>query len=326
MSMKRSSFVMLGEHFFEPGIPIYVNRANETFELIEHSHEFIEITYVSEGAGVHYIAGEVVPVGYGTLFFIPVGQSHVFRPKTPKKDLPLIVYNCLFPVSYVSELRTSFPQASEIFDLFINGTLPWFSIQDTSGEYHAIFRELYQEFSAKPPGYLVVLTSLVSRILMRLYRHHLQIGIDAGYRPQWLSVDEAVSFIDCNYSAEIRLSKLASQANLSERQFSRLFRHQTGMSFTEYLQNIRMEAACGKLTTTNMSVGEICVAVGYSDLKFFHRLFKKKTGVTPREFREAFYCTIPHQSDPIPHNRKNQNPHAGVFLANLVRTAQRKHP
>lgn len=289
MSMKRSSFVMSGESYFEPGIPIYVNRAYETFELIEHSHEFIEITYVSEGAGVHYIAGEAVPVGYGTLFFIPVGQSHVFRPKTSKKDLPLIVYNCLFPVSYVSELQASFPQASEIFDLFLNDTMPWFSIQDTSGENHTLFRELYQEFSAKPPGYLVVLSSLVARIFMLLYRHHLQIHTDARHRPQWLSVDEAVSFIDCNYSAEIRLSKLATQANLSERQFSRLFRHQTGMSFTEYLQNIRMEAACSKLTSTNMSVGDICGAVGYNDLKFFHRLFKKKTGVTPREYREASY-------------------------------------
>ncbi|GLX70491.1 AraC family transcriptional regulator [Paenibacillus glycanilyticus] len=284
MSIRRSTFVMSGDTFFEPGVPIYVNRAYESFDMHEHSHEFVEITYVSEGAGVHYIAGETVPAPHGTLFFIPVGQSHVFRPQTPKKDRPLIVYNCLFPASYLTELGSGFPHASELYESFVDG--PWFSLKDTTGEYHAIFRELYQEFAAKPPGYLVVLASLVLRILTGLYRHKLQLVAPLGDRPQWLSVDEAIAFIDQNYAAELRLGILASQAKLSERQFSRLFRSQTGMSFTEYVQNIRMETACRLLTASRSSVEEIANAVGYADLKFFYRLFKKKTGISPRQYRD----------------------------------------
>jgi Transcriptional regulator containing an amidase domain and an AraC-type DNA-binding HTH domain len=285
MSIKRSTYVMSGDSFFEPGVPIYVNRSYESFDMNEHSHEFVEITYVSEGAGVHYIAGEAVPVEHGTLFFIPVGQSHVFRPKTPKKDRPLIVYNCLLPASYFSGLRDGFPQASEIYDRFADGA--WFSMKDITGEYHAMFRELYQEFSAKPPGYLVILASLVMRILTGLYRYKLQVDTPAGGHPQWLTVDEAITFIDRNYAAELKLGELAAQARLSERQFSRLFRSHTGMSFIEYVQSIRMDAACRLLTASHNNVEEIAGAVGYSDLKFFYRLFKKKTGVTPRQYRNA---------------------------------------
>ncbi|SFD80851.1 AraC-like ligand binding domain-containing protein [Paenibacillus catalpae] len=285
MSIKRSTYVMTGDSYFEPGVPIYVNRAYESFDMNEHSHEFVEITYVSEGAGVHYIAGETVPVEHGTLFFIPVGQSHVFRPTTPKKDRPLIVYNCLLPAAYFSELRNSFPHASVIYDGFDEGS--WFSMKDTTGEYHAMFRELYQEFSAKPPGYFVILASLVMRILTGMYRHRLQIAAPAGDRPQWLTVDEAIAYIDCNYAAELKLGELATQARLSERQFSRLFRRQTGMSFIEYVQSIRMDAACRLLISSHSSVEDIAGAVGYADLKFFYRLFKKKTGVTPRLYREA---------------------------------------
>jgi AraC family L-rhamnose operon transcriptional activator RhaR len=278
---------MSGEEFFEPDIPVYVNRAYENFELHEHSHEFVEITYVSEGSGIHYISGEAIPVEQGTLIVIPVGLSHIFRPKTPKKDRPLIVYNCLFPVTYLSGLQAAFPQAPEIWEYFSGENMPWFSVKDATGAYHMLFQELYREFSAKPPGYLAVLTALIVRILTGLYRQRMQTVIPAGGKPQWIAVDEAIAYIKCNYTSGLKLSALAARANLSERQFSRLFVQQTGMNFTSYMHNIRMEAACRMLTGTRHSVAEIAAAVGYSDLKFFHQLFKRKTGETPRHYRNT---------------------------------------
>ncbi|PWW05734.1 AraC-like DNA-binding protein [Paenibacillus cellulosilyticus] len=289
MSIKRSTYVMSGEGFFESGVPIYVNRAYETFEMIEHSHEFVEMTYVSEGAGTHYIAGEIVPVEHGTLFFIPVGQSHVFRPMTPKKERPLIVYNCLFPASFLTELRSAFPQASDICDLFVDESLTWFAMKDPSGEYHAKFREMYREYSVRPPGFMAVLTSIVMQTLAGLYRHKLQLETPAGDQPQWRSIDEALAYIDHHYANELKLSDLAAQSNLSERQFSRLFRRQTGMSFTDYMQSTRMESACRLLASSRSTVGEVANTVGYADLKFFHRLFKKKVGVTPRQYRNTVH-------------------------------------
>ncbi|MFK0522043.1 helix-turn-helix domain-containing protein [Paenibacillus illinoisensis] len=285
MSTKRSTYVMSGDSFFEPGVPIYVNRAQEAFEMHTHSHEFIEITYISEGSGVHYIGDESVSVEQGTLIFIPIGLSHVFRPKTPKKDSPLIVYNCLFPLEYLYELRSGFPQASEMIDFFTNEKLSWYSAKDSKGIYNSMFYEMYHEFSARPPGYFAVMTSLVIRMLTGLYRHQIQINMPVKDMPQWMAVDKAIDYINRNYESELKLREIAAKANLSERQFSRLFQRQTGMNFINYIQNIRMEAACRLLVTNHCSVTEISVAVGYTDLKFFHQLFKKKTGSTPRQYR-----------------------------------------
>jgi transcriptional regulator GlxA family with amidase domain len=58
------------------------------------------------------------------------------------------------------------------------------------------------------------------------------------------------------------------------------------MTFTDYVKNIRVEAACRLLTGSRNNVEEIAVAVGYAYLKFFNRLFKKKTGVPPA-YRDA---------------------------------------
>lgn len=287
MNKIRTTYVMTGESFFEPDVPIYVNRAQETFEMEYHSHEFLEITYVSEGSGVHYIADAAVPVEHGTLFFIPVGYSHVFRPKTPKKDTPLIVYNCLFPVSFIRELASAFPQASEIFSFFSEGSPDWFSMKDAAGTYNTMFKELYREFSAKPPGFLAVLSAIIVQILTGMYRHQMQIDAPAGDKPQWIAVDEIIAYIHFHYANPLKLNELAAKANLSERHFSRLFQAQTGMSFMNYLQSIRLEAACHLLTTGRSHVSEIASAVGYTDLKFFHSLFKRKIGITPQQYRKS---------------------------------------
>jgi transcriptional regulator GlxA family with amidase domain len=150
-----------------------------------------------------------------------------------------------------------------------------------------MFRELFREFSAKPPGYLAVLDALVVQILTGLYRHRLQMNTSTGDMPQWIAVDEAIAFINYNYASGLKLSDLANKANLSERQFSRLFQRQTGMSFTEYMQSIRMDAACRMLSGSHSSVSEIAADVGYADLKFFHQVFKKKIGMSPRQYSNS---------------------------------------
>jgi AraC-like DNA-binding protein len=204
------------------------------------------------------------------------------------KGNPLIVYNCLFPVSYLSELPSCFPHTKDICDYFLNEELLWFSMKDSDGSYHFLFRELYREFTARPPGYLAALSALFVQLLIGLFRHRVQVDTDY-MNPQWTAVDEAITFINYNFSSGLKFSELADRANLSKRHFSRLFQNQTGMSFTNYLQNIRMDAACRYLAESHKSVAEIAAAVGYHDMKFFHQLFKKKIGMTPLEYRNAIH-------------------------------------
>ncbi|PQP83557.1 AraC family transcriptional regulator [Paenibacillus sp. PCH8] len=291
MNIRHSNFIMSGDGLFAPSVPINVNRVYETFELNSHSHDFFEITYISEGAGVHYIDGEAVPVEQGTIIFIPVGCTHVYRPKTLKKDRPLIVYNCLFQEKYLTELHSCFPQAPDICEYFANKQLHWFSMKDLDGTYHYLFRELYREFATKPPGYLAALSALVMQILIGLFRHRVQNVTSLEKKTQWMAIDEAITFINSNYASGLKLSEIADRANLSKRHFSRLFQDHTGMSFTNYLQNIRMDAACRLLSEGRSSVAEIAASVGYLDMKFFHQLFKKKIGMTPLAYRHTWRQT-----------------------------------
>lgn len=286
--MKRNVDRMLGSSYFDDGLPIYVNRASENFDLSEHTHDFIELAYIGEGSGVHYIGEESLRVSQGDVFFIPVGTPHVFRPSAPGRGRELIVYNCLFPTKHVEQLETFFPDAADMLAFFRDPRRSWLRLRDP-GEFRGWFKELFREYAARLPGCEAMLTALIVRMLVTLYRQSQSHAPVSGSTdtPLRSSVEHVVRYIEERYADNLTLKESAAQIGLSERQFSRLFAQRTGMNFSTFLQNTRMEAACTLLASSHRSIPEIAAAVGYSDMKFFYRLFKRKTGETPLGYRKS---------------------------------------
>mgnify|MGYP001818997912 FL=1 len=77
-------------------------------------------------------------------------------------------------------------------------------------------------------------------------------------------------------------------AGIPERTLKRRFKAATGVTLIDYLQNVRIEEAKRLLETGNRPVDEISVAVSYEDASFFRRLFKRRTGMTPGQYRRMF--------------------------------------
>ena len=96
-------------------------------------------------------------------------------------------------------------------------------------------------------------------------------------------------YIKKNYMRDLTLREVAELANMSEGAFSRFFSQHTGRSFTEYLIDIRIGMVTRMLIDSNKTVAEICFECGYNNISNFNRIFKKKKGRTPHEFREM-YC------------------------------------
>ena len=79
--------------------------------------------------------------------------------------------------------------------------------------------------------------------------------------------------------------------NLNRSYFSTLFRRKTGCSPQQYLTDYRMNKACELMTEHGCSPGEAALSTGYPDIFSFSRMFKKKFGLSPREYRQR------HQHD-----------------------------
>jgi two-component system response regulator YesN len=97
---------------------------------------------------------------------------------------------------------------------------------------------------------------------------------------------KAKEFIWSNYNQEISLKKMAGAVGINPFYLSHLFRQELGISFLEYLTSVRISIAKKLLQQTNLSVIQICLEVGYQDPSHFAKMFKKKEGIRPTEYRK----------------------------------------
>lgn len=102
------------------------------------------------------------------------------------------------------------------------------------------------------------------------------------------SLGRVMDYLSRHYSEVIRLSEVAEMVNMSESSFCRFFKQHTSKSFIGFLTDIRLGAASRALIDSSLSIAEIGYDCGFNNLSNFNRIFKKKKGVTPSEFRDNY--------------------------------------
>jgi two-component system response regulator YesN len=119
----------------------------------------------------------------------------------------------------------------------------------------------------------------------------------SGHRPQDVSdektndttddiIGKAEEYIAKHYTKPIKLEDVAQAVNLSQYYFSRVFKQEKGLSFTEYLTQKRIDCAKTLLNSSQLSVKEIAYESGFQDPNYFSKIFKRITGMTPSEFKD----------------------------------------
>ena len=103
------------------------------------------------------------------------------------------------------------------------------------------------------------------------------------------SLGRVMDYLSRHYSEVIRLSEVAEMVNMSESSFCRFFKQHTSKSFIDFLTDIRLGAASRALIDSSLSIAEIGYDCGFNNLSNFNRIFKKKKGVTPSEFRDNYH-------------------------------------
>ncbi len=144
---------------------------------------------------------------------------------------------------------------------------------------------------------------LIARFLdteeaMRVARLHLLDWHHVGQQPfaaltRNRQVDDAVialcqEWIAQHYEQDAPVAAMARLSGLAERSFKRRFAHATGMSPIEYVHTLRIEESKQVLETMDLPIEAVANEVGYEDASFFGRLFRRKVGLTPAQYRKRF--------------------------------------
>ncbi|WP_373229253.1 helix-turn-helix domain-containing protein [Cohnella sp.] len=285
--MKRSIETYKGEYFFRDTLLLYINRSTEDFHVALHDHDFLEIAYVAEGSGFHYLQNEVHKVHKGQLFFIPIGISHVFRP--PSSDTakhPLIVYNCVISpllLSKIADFSTDLKVAEYIQHLK-SGDVAYFSYTDAGDRAEKLFLSMHREYTLSQSGSSDYLYALLLQLLIVIYRFKQ----DSKELPEPKPTPFAhlLSYMDQNSHTELSLAHLSQISRWSERHLQRLFKQHTGQTFNACLQSLRIQKSCELLRSSQQKISSISETVGYKDLDSFNSVFKRITGMTPSQYRK----------------------------------------
>jgi len=120
---------------------------------------------------------------------------------------------------------------------------------------------------------------LIYNISDGIKNHHQSKGTDA-----LLSV---LSYINENYSKNITIEDLAKKAGYSKSRFSHIFSEVTGTTPIKYQNDIRLKTSCEMLSSTQYPISEIAIKCGFSDPLYYSRVFKKKYGVSPTDYRKS---------------------------------------
>lgn len=95
----------------------------------------------------------------------------------------------------------------------------------------------------------------------------------------------AIRYISQNFAQNLNLNMVAAHVNLNPAYFSTLFKQSTGSSFKEYLNMVRIEESKRLLANTEYSIIDIALATGFEDQSYFSKVFKRYTGLTPKQYR-----------------------------------------
>ena len=106
------------------------------------------------------------------------------------------------------------------------------------------------------------------------------------------AVEKIVQYIDENYMQKITLNDLAQVSKYNRNYISQFFKSNLGVNFYDYLTRIRLREATLALGQTNRSVSEIALSHGFSDLKSFNTVFRRRFNKTPTEYRRQLDETV----------------------------------
>lgn len=279
---------------FEKNSKVFVNNVDFHIQFMTfkyepvHVHYFYEFVYVLSGELLSKVDNDEYFLKEGSLLFINIGQTHELYAKT---DVSYV--NILIASEFIEK---EVKKEEEIFDIFskiistgfFSGNVGLQSIQFENEEKSAFERlifDMIDEYNRHTVNYEKIFTYDFFVFLLKLSRKTFKYK----YRNNMLVVDSKMSkvieYIDENYDKKLTLEKVAEKFFYNSSYFSRMFKKTFGITFSHYLQDVRIKAAMSIINSTDYSIEMISRLVGYDDKKQFYYTFKKIVGITPGEFR-----------------------------------------
>lgn len=280
-------------HENEAYFPTFVHAAvdqdrpvGDTRTFGEHTHDLYHIVLYTQSSGFYVRSGKRYPVKPGALVIVSPGQPHDFVSHRRSS----VYSEITFSLNSLRGESLTLPFA-EILNIYtgVRGQLqgdPCLS-KDTTHELVIIMIRImdYLQGPSSMSDFYAhrALADVFDMIVAHCYAEHIPGAALAQDNP----ILQVRQYIDEHYAETITADDLASMSHCSKGHLFRAFKKSFRISPLAYQQDLRFEAAQRLLRFTSLRCYEIAQRVGYANVYYFHRQFKKRMGVTPTHYRQS---------------------------------------
>ena len=271
----------------EPTAAISIHPHPRFCEFPSHSHDFIEMMYVCSGSITHVFNKEEVSVNTDSIIFFGKNTKHSIR--TASNDdigVNLIISIDMFK-SLLNDMRKNSDLRVTEFENLIGNQGASFYVFDCTE--NIVIQNLIENIiehaiiERNSDGY--ILKQSVSLLLCHI-AHAQEKSLSSELNtPSEKLQRKILEYIRSSYSTAT-LSELANMLGFSTPYVSRMICNSFGLSFKELLMRERFSVACDLLCTTKIPIGDIINHIGYENSSYFHKEFKKRYGMTPKNYRK----------------------------------------
>jgi len=283
---------LLSRDFFDDTLlKLRVIERNPQVPFPLHSHDFSELVIVLSGTGTHFTEGAEFRVLPGDVFVIESGFSHGFNNLDN-----LRLYNIIFAPQILKQVFIDVQQ--------MPGYHAVFTLEPRFREFHnfesrlrintvqlqyceQLISRLITELSYTDSGNgsRALALAYFIELIVYLSRIYTQENLDGS--TEIIRMAELFAFLQTHLDRSISIEELSTRSNMSPSTLHRAFHRTVHCSPIEYHLQLRIDNALHLLQHSRMSVSQISEASGFSDSNYFSRQFRKRIGMSPREYKKS---------------------------------------
>ncbi|SEN06261.1 AraC family transcriptional regulator [Paenibacillus sp. OV219] len=254
-----------------------------------HRHDFLEFSYVIEGEGWESINNVKHIMRPGTFTFVQPYQVHELFTEPGSK---LVLYNCMFSMDLLMEHGAG----DSLAELIEQRQLDPFTHFGgaTQHQMEGLMRDMLQEYEGNDPWRLTMLASRLKELLVRFDRERrkhapadMELAEAAVLPKRGTSVWPIIRYIHRSYQDNLTLSDLSQRFGMSVSRISEVIKETTGQTFVHFVHDLRLRHASSLLVSTDNSVVDVALEVGFGSYKTFARIFRERKGMVPLAYRKA---------------------------------------
>lgn len=251
---------------------------SEIDSVLPHTHAFYELVLVNKGTIVHEINGIKQTLQPGNLVLIRPQDKHFY-----KSQERYILYNFMFSKEIADSLFL-FMDNKKVTDHLINAQFPpltkltFIEQENFINEFNELATYNWTNKDMLELHFRKFLFSIISFFVVDCNK-------EQNGNPSWL--EDTLMQMDLYENFTKGKKRFVELSGKSERQLNRVLKKQLGVTATEYVNNLRLIHVAKVLLTSRRSVIDVFLEAGFFNIGYAYKLFHKKYGSTPKQYREA---------------------------------------